>query len=72
MEKNVVVSIELLGTGPKDIINATIKVSKKELRWTYDTLNFKYVFNRDTSALQISASPVGLLRTFDCETKDKI
>jgi hypothetical protein len=72
MEKNAVVSIELLGKGPKDTINAPIEVSKKELRWTYGALNFKYVFNRDSSALQISASPAGLLGTFDCETKDKI
>ena len=72
MEKNVVVSIELLGKGRKDVINAPIDVSKKELRWTYDTLKFKYVFNRETLSLQISASPVGLLGVFDCETKDKI
>jgi hypothetical protein len=72
MEKNVVVSIELLGKGPKDTINAPIDAGKKELRWIYDALNFKYVFNRDTSTLQISASPVGLLGTFVCETKDKI
>ena len=68
MENNVVVSIQLGSANPKDVINAPIKVSKKELQWSYEAVNKKYVFNRETSRLQMLSNTLELIALFECST----
>ena len=71
-EKNIVVSIELLGHGAKDVINAPISATKREFRWIYNAVQFKYVLEKSTMSLQLLSIPGELLGKFDCETKDKL
>ncbi len=57
MENSIVVSIQLGGSNPKDVINAPIKVSKQELQWSYEVVNKRYVFNPKTSQLRCYPIP---------------
>jgi len=71
-QKNIALSIELLGYGAKDVINAPITSNKKELRWIYERVKFKYVFDKTTMTLGLLSMSNELVGKFDCETKDKI
>ena len=65
-ENKVVVSIQLDGLGPKDVINAPIKTGKDVLEWSYDTVHMKYFFNRQNSRLRLFTDTMVLLGIFDC------
>jgi hypothetical protein len=67
LENNIVVSIQL-GPNAKDIINAPVKVSKKELLWFYTPVNKIYVFNRRTSRLELRSDKLELVGIFECST----
>jgi hypothetical protein len=66
LENNMVVSIQLGAANPKDIINAPIKANKDELQWSYDAVNKKYVFNRQTSGLRLLSNTLELIGIFEC------
>ena len=68
MRKNLVLSISLLGKGPKDIINAPIIVRKEDLVWFYEAVGFKYILNKEMSNLQLLSITNNQLGVFDCET----
>jgi hypothetical protein len=68
MENNIAVSIQLGGGNPKDVINAPMKVCKKELQWSYEAVNKKYVFNRQTSGLRMLSDTLELIALFECST----
>jgi hypothetical protein len=61
-----VVSIQLAGAGPRDLMNAPMKVGKDVLEWPYDLLHMKYVFNRQNSRLRLFSDTMILLGIFDC------
>ena len=52
VENSTVISIQF-GPNPKDIVNAPIKVSKRELQWSYEAVNKIYVLNRKNLGLQL-------------------
>ena len=68
MESNLVISIQLGNANSKDIINAPIKLSKNELQWSYEAVNKKYVFNRQTSGLRLLSNTLELIGVFECST----
>jgi hypothetical protein len=68
MENNIAVSIQLGGGNPKDVVNEPIKVSKQELQWSYEAVNKKYVFNRQTSRLRLLSDGLELIALFECST----
>ena len=68
MENNIVVSIQLGSANPKDVINAPVKVSKNELQWSYEAVNKKYVFNRQTTGLRLLSNSLELIGIFECST----
>jgi hypothetical protein len=68
MENNTVVSIQFGSANPKDIINAPVKISKNELQWSYEAINKKYVFNRQTSGLRLLSNTLELIGIFECST----
>src|SRR5579862_9347850 len=70
--KNVVLSIELLGQGGKDVINAPLTSNKRELQWIYERVKFKYVLDKSTMTLGLLSMTNELVGKFECETKDKI
>jgi hypothetical protein len=54
MENKVVVSIQLGGLQPKDVIDAPLKTASKDLfQWSYDAVNMKYFYNRQNSRLRL-------------------
>jgi len=68
MENNLVVSIQLGSANPKDVINAPVKVNKNELQWSYEAVNKRYVFNRQTSGLRLLSNTLELIGVFECST----
>jgi hypothetical protein len=66
-ENNTVISIQF-GHSPKDTINAPIKVSKRELQWSYEAVNKLYVLNRQTSHLELRSDKLELVGVFECST----
>lgn len=72
LQNNVVTSIEFFGKSPKDIINAPIAGNKRELRWIYESIGFKYVLNKAEMTMELRSIPGELLGKFECVTKDKI
>jgi hypothetical protein len=69
MENNIVVSIQLGGANPKDVVNAQIiKINKNELQWSYEAVNKKYVFNPQTSGLRLLSNTLELIGIFECST----
>jgi hypothetical protein len=67
LENNTVISIQF-GHSPKDTINAPIKVSKRELQWSYEAVNKIYVFDRQTSRLELRSDKLELVGIFECST----
>lgn len=66
-QNNVVVSIQLDGFQPKDIINAPIKTSSKDVvEWSYDAVHMRYFFNRQNSRLRLFTDTMVLLGIFEC------
>jgi hypothetical protein len=68
MQNNMVISIQLGGANPKDVINGPVKVHKEELQWSYEAVNKKYVFNRQTSRLRLLSDTLELIGLFECST----
>jgi hypothetical protein len=68
MKKNLVLSISLLGKGPRDVINAPIIVRKEEFVWSYEAIGIKYILNKQMSILQLLSNTDNKLGFFDCET----
>jgi hypothetical protein len=67
LENNTVISIQF-GRNPKDIVNAPIKVSKRELQWSYEAVNKIYVINRQSFRLQLMSEKLELVGIFECST----
>lgn len=68
-ENKVVLSIQLDGLGPKDVINAPIKhASKNVLQWSYDKIRKEYFFDQENSRLRLFTDNMILLGIFDCTT----
>jgi hypothetical protein len=67
LENNTVISIQF-GSSRKDTINAPIKVSKRELQWSYEAVNKIYVLNRQSSRLQLLSEKLELMGLFECST----
>jgi hypothetical protein len=68
-QNNVVLSIQLDGFQPKDVINAPIKSASKDvIQWSYDAVNMKYFFNRQNSRLRLFSDTMVLLGIFECTT----
>jgi|SRR5580704_12131524 hypothetical protein len=69
MQNNVVVSIQLDGFQPKDVINAPFKNSSKDvIEWSYNAVHMKYFFNRQNSRLRLFTDTMILLGIFECTT----
>jgi len=68
-ENNMVLSIQLNGFQPKDVINAPIKKASKDvMQWSYGSVNMKYFYNRQNSRLRMFSDAMILLGIFDCTT----
>jgi hypothetical protein len=69
LQNNIVISIQLDGFQPKDMINAPMKNSNKDvLEWSYDAVHMKYFFNRQNSRLRLFTDTMVLLGIFECAT----
>jgi len=68
LQNNIVISIQLGAANRKDTINAPIKANKRTLQWSYPAINKVYVFNRETSRLQMLSDTLELMSLFDCAT----
>jgi hypothetical protein len=66
-ETKIAISVQLVGANSKQIINVPMIVSKNELRWSYDSLGFKYVLNRNTLSLQLLSDSNYELGIFECK-----
>jgi len=72
-ENKVVLSIQLDGFSPKDVINAPIRnASKDVLQWSYDAVNMRYFFNQQNFELRMFTDEMVLIGIFDCATRDFI
>lgn len=65
-KRNIVVSIRLVGSDAKDVINVPIVARKHELTWFYDAVKFNYVLNEELSNLQLLSEKGDQLGIFDC------
>jgi hypothetical protein len=65
-ENKVVISIQLDGFQPKDVINAPIKGGKDVLEWSYDAVHMKYFFNKQNLHLRLFTDAMVLLGVFEC------
>jgi hypothetical protein len=67
IENNNVIIIQF-GPNPKDIINVSIRISKREIQWSCEVVNKVYVFNRQTSRLKLRSDKLKLVGIFECST----